>query len=805
MSKLQQEKELLQQLNSEKRSVRIQVIVKLARAGCSVDSIKALQKLVNSDDREISFFSAQAIARISKKIGNLPEETQQEEKQKQTDEISDQNNVYDRKTFLNPPKEKIEELLNWVRSNYSEIPSEMLPAVGVFLTKNGDLSDSEFIEHQLLNESSSLILPFINAAEKIVPAVLARCLPKILASKQPLVRSRAIDALRRIDPEEAERHFSDFLASKNPEDRLAGISIAFQFPFNRVREYILAMLPEENDREVLVACQTILASNPEIDTALQILDNLEVVSPEQKKKLSVIYKTICKALSTAKLLSEEEADPQAIIKVWKNQRLDRFLQDIEIQLAFVSEDKKKSIISWLEKNKAHPKVKQLVKKLVDNPQFETIAAELNFYQTQAEPQILSSGQKAVNQTSAQETENRISEKEIIGKLKSIEIETFKTNKAWIIEQTNSDKPLIRAEALQALARLHPDNNLKQLAKDNLASDNLKLKIVSFQILERIDPIYLKTQIESLFMVDESKLRVRVIRFALKHDEKQALEKLSNMLKSSDHSTRSIAVSCMGLCPFEKVMKNLMDQLDNEDHPVIAKQIVNLLICNPARAVLRGLDNITRTSNPAVAMVISQGRNEMFDLVSELGLKDETTDSAETQDSSKPYSVSNVRKISNKTGKDWKPSYKVDQVKTAEPEKAERNWTMIISGAVTIVVLASLPVMFLINPGTDYSKLKNNRVTTDRERERKSFSRSKIPESFRMNKLCIVSAKVSQIKNAKELMLSFEGRKVMVQFENDLPQSLLSGETVKVKLVPYRVTPSGIVIAQGEEILKPGEK
>lgn len=62
---------------------------------------------------------------------------------------------------------------------------------------------------------------------------------------------------------------------------------------------------------------------------------------------------------------------------------------------------------------------------------------------------------------------------------------------------------------------------------------------------------------------------------------------------------------------------LMNQLDREDHPVIARQICNILLSNPAKMVLKALDDITRTSNPAVSMVISQARNDLFEIVSQM--------------------------------------------------------------------------------------------------------------------------------------------------------------------------------------------
>ena len=63
------EQELIAQLASDKRSVKIQAIVKLTRVGKTEHALKAILPLISSEDREISFFASQAAAKISQKSG----------------------------------------------------------------------------------------------------------------------------------------------------------------------------------------------------------------------------------------------------------------------------------------------------------------------------------------------------------------------------------------------------------------------------------------------------------------------------------------------------------------------------------------------------------------------------------------------------------------------------------------------------------------------------------------------------------------------------------------------------------------
>ncbi|MEW6711341.1 MAG: HEAT repeat domain-containing protein [Candidatus Riflebacteria bacterium] len=798
MADLQQEKELIEQLASPKRSLVIQAIVKLSRAGRSKAALEALLPFLNSKDREISFFSFQSAGKIAEKSGINFSDFVKEQSLAQPSESQ-----LSRQELLNPGKDKIPVILAQIRNEPDKLPREVLPAVAIFLSRHGDLSDGQFLEKFLLQEDSTLALPFIEAAERIAPTVLTRSLPHLLASREPLLRSRSISALRRIDPEEAERHFSDLLASRNPEDRLAGIAIAFLFPFERVKGYILSLLPEEKDGDVLKACQTFLASNPELDSALGLLDSIDAVSPEQKSRLTVIFKTVCQAMVTTGILSAAEAAPEEIIKVWKKQRLESFLNDLEIQLSFSDDTRKAQIIDWIEKNRAHPRVKLLIERLGRNPQTEKIFYQLTRpSKAEVEPEVKKSEdpirqQSAIGKVSdIKAAETTGSDAEKIKKMRSLEIDDFSQNRAWLLSEAAEGLPAVKKEALSALLRLHPDNKLKELAKNASKEADEGVKIAAFQALERIDPEYLKENIGDFLQEDAANIRVRAVRFALKFKENEAIVILKNLLNNPDPRFRANAVACLGLCPFNLVFRILMAQLDKEDHPVIARHITSILLSNPSRTVLKGLDNVTRTSNPAVSMVISQARNDLFEIVSKLPEDKEESLKPVPVDEEKPYSVENVRKIARDRQKTWKPGYKPDGQAKAEGSFWENiNWSMAISGGVVIVFLAMLPIM-LLSDRSDIDTGKPLQGKDWRESERKKMAASSIPSKFRMNRPCSISVKIEKITSDTSMLVNHEDRQIMLRFETPEAKNLALGTELVVTMVPYRVNPRGIIQARG---------
>lgn len=787
------ENELIAQLKSDKRSVRIQAVVKLTRVGQTEHSLRALAPLISGEDREISFFASQAANKIAQKAGLSLQSFLESHDTGHSDE-SEESETLTRESFLSPEKSRIGELLDLIRTSPEKISEKVLPAVGVFLGKHGDISDAPFIEKQLLKDNSNLALPFINAAESIASMILPRVLPNLLASREPLVRSRSISALLRIDSEEAERHFSDLLASRNPENRLAGIGIALLFPFERVKGYLLSMLPDERDPEVLSSCQAVLASNPAVDTALSVLDCIDAVAAEQKGRLSQLFKAICKGIAIAGILPPEKAEPESLIKVWKQQRLQSFLSDLEIQLSFADDKKKQSIIDWIQKNSAHPKVIELIERLGKNPQTEDVYRQLR---RSSQPQTTSTGPAGKARPAAQEPLQSDADKLAI--LKTIELENFPENRPWIMDEAAHGSPRVRAEALNTLLRVRPDGKLKDLAKSALSADDNEIKISGFKILERVDPDYLTGKIAELIIEEDPHLRVRAIRFGLKFEEKASIEALKNLLSSQEQNLRSNAINCLALCPFNLVFKMLMDQLDREDHPVLARQIANILLSNPSKSVLKALDSVTRTSNPAVAMVISQARNDLFEILAQMPATSEPEPQEnrnEGQD--KPYSVSNVREIARRS-QNWKPSYKATDGTPAKSVPSETNWQLIISGSVVLIFLGLLPVMLLSDRGAVTEAPRTKAAQDYRTSERVKPVASEVPSKFRMNRACSLNGTVEKIVSDASLVMVHEGSQLMVKFETPEAKPFKIGDKISVTIVPYRVNPNGIILSRGQKI------
>ncbi len=808
------ESELVEQLKVGERNNKLQSIVRLTRLGRTEETLKAIIPYMAIEDRELSFFAQQAATKIAQRLKIDLDKYIMENQIVQLDDKTE----LSRDSFLRPKKEKVEELLNIIRAEPHKLDKDILPAVGVFLTRYGGKEDADFIKKQLLNDNSNLVLPYLAAAESKVREILPEVLANLLASSENLVRSRAITVLQRIDAVEAERHFADLLGSTSSENRLAGLGIAMLFPFERVKGYLVTLLTVESNRDVITACQTVLVSNPDLDTVLSILDNLETVSLEQKNILLLVVKNICKALEVAKIMTPEEADYNRIIELWKQQRFHKFLSDLEIHLSSGDEEQKNRIVLWLEANISHESVVEFIRKLENNPQTEDVYRKfahklevpLQEVQEVVEEKIPveEQEQKPEALQAAKESEKdskgislKENEKETIKKLKAVDIASVGQNLSWIIELAQDNRPemaRIRAEALNTMTRESRTGKLVDLAKEAMGAEETMVRVAAFKALERTDMDFLKANLPKLLKEEDRQLRVRVIRFAIKYDPRNAITESRKLLNSSDQSLRTNAVSCLSLCPFKHVAKFLLEHLQKEKHPAIAKQITSIILSNPSRALLDALDNLEANENPEVAMIVAQGRNELAEIVKKMpALAPQEKTEAEkligeinlgqkSKEEQKPYSMANVRALAKKNEE--------------KKEKREINIALIVSGVIVLFVVLALPIMIIKTPKKEVVPRVNRPAGQKKQAQGKALvAQRPVPTKFRMNRACSLTGTVEKVLSDTSIIVIHEQTKLNVQYLNGLPIKVKELDRVKMTLVPYKANPQGIIMARGQKL------
>ncbi len=809
-----QDQTILAQLASEKRSVVIAAIVQLAKTSTDPEAVFRLRKLAESGDRELTFFAAQAISKIQARLGQKPEGAAA------TGEL-------DRNTLLAPLKDEIPRVLELVRAKRDQCAEELKPAIAVFLSRHGGEPDVAWLAEQLPKTDSNLALPFIEALETLAPQALMPLLPDLLASPQPLVRGRAITALRRIDPEEAEAHLSELLASRKPEDRLAGLSIAFLFPFAKVREFIFAILQEELDPEVVKGCGTLLAMNPEVDGALRLLDLIDTADKKHAPGLTAVFKVLCQTLGVAGVVPEAEATPEAMIQRWRQERLKKFLADLEVQIAVTTGPRRDAMEAWLARNMETAEVRATVERLSANPATEELARRVQAgYAKEKQLASLAGGP------------GQYSDEDKRQFLRTLDAESFKVWADWVRQEAGTGSPALRAAALSTLHRLDTAADSLPIAEAAMRETDPGVQAAAARIIEKHDPKRLIPLLPALLASADARLRARGIRIARTHDEAAALNALGVMLASPEPATRANAVSCLFLFPVEKVTKLLLKTLEKEDHSAIARQILVVLLSNPSVELLDQLDRVHARSNPSVALTIAQARMDLFDLILQLGLDDQAVGAVrgkrgapraavtptpttgagpavpaaagkeeaaagtapaisgaartgEEAGTPKPYAVSQVRAAIRSRQSASR------ETKTAGQETpGSGEWKTYALMLGVIAFLAFLPSLFLrlLGPGETGDLGPKVETWDPRKGDAELVHHSEVPEGLRMNRMSRVTAKLKEVRADGVVLIDFQGKTFRLQGVASLPY-LVGNEEIEVEMLPYQTLKDGSIMAE----------
>lgn len=815
------ERQLLEQLGSEKRTLRVNAVVQLAKTATSNEALKALLQLADGSDRELSFFAAQAVSRIRSRRGDAVSNEPEAPVTGSCPEIT-------RTRLLSPQRAEVEPFLSRIRSDPGSVSEELQPPAAAFLGRYGREDDVTFLTHWLGDGQSGLIIPVIEAIEALAPHALTAHFPMLLASNHPIVRIRAIAALRRVDEQEAEAHLSELLASRKSEERIAGLSAAFAFPFPRIREYLLSILAEEQDPEVLHGCETLLASNPEIDTALRILDLIDTVPKPQASRLSAIFKEVVVSAAAAGLISGPDAPHEAILKLWRRERLRKFLADLEIQIAVASPARREAIEDWLAKNIQTPDVAAFIAKMALNPATEDVHRRLAEFL----PQV-----PAQPSEKAETAPSKLTEEGKLDLLNRLDAASWEKHAPWVRDEARFGSPGIRALAFRILTKLSGDSEDIPLAESAIQQDEPEVQLAAFILLEARSPDRLLPRLPDLLALPDPKIRGKAVRFALKRDEKKAVESIEKMLRSTDKTLRAQAVSCLILIPFDKIRDLLLRTLEAEDHPAIARRLIVVLLTNPSKELLDRLDKIQATSSPGVTMLIAQARMDMFDTLLRLGvdmqppsappsppaLKQEAvplevkaqakasrerpptkaqsaTDQPPQREIPKPYAVSEVRQAIRNREAELRAQQKPAEAKGSGLGGILQRVPIPLAAALAVILLALLPILLPRMTGSaspdipQKSATRAGRGQDERRAEEKVDRLTGIPTEFRMGRPCKLTGRVLKAIDKKTFTFESDVKQFRCTSPASLPM-LLDGEQVTIEMLPYRALPNGMIAAE----------
>ncbi|MBP7632957.1 hypothetical protein KBA41_02215 [Candidatus Ozemobacteraceae bacterium] len=599
---------LLSLLDAPGKADRIAGIARTVRVQPDADVLDALRRLAADDDQDVALFAGMTLSKLAPAGAIFPSATA---------------SPLTRELLAKPTAADIPAILREFREYAGRIPSELRAAVVKILARNGAPDDVERLVAWLDETPDDQASPYLDALESLSPQTLLRVLPRFLASKLPPVRGRAVSILNRLDPEEALAHLSELLASDQREEQLAGLRIAFQFPYDGIALPILNLLGETADNEIFQASAMFLLSNPELEVAYAILEKKETLEERRGELFGKLLGQLLPVLVSIGKLDAGAATIDGLVRTYRQNRLHKFLCELEIQISLGDPAKLEAIEAWLAKNLSNPETAAFVEKLSANPATEEMYRRLTAVSA-PEAATVTSTASVVSGPSAREVREEGPEAKITF-MKALSGAVPSEIADWLREEAAAGSVSVQAAALRTIrlltrARtfpLAPDD--LRIAEKNLFHENSQVAFQAMALLESTDASRLKPYLPRLLNSSDPLIASRAVIKALKVHETEAIRALIGMLASDQPLVRARAVNGLMISPFRPVAETVFAALRIESNPDIAKGLLTVVLQNPSPENLRELDTLATPRNPAVAVLVAQYRSTLFKRLLSLNL------------------------------------------------------------------------------------------------------------------------------------------------------------------------------------------
>lgn len=791
---------LLNLLESPGKADRVAGIARAGRFTPEADVLNALRRLAADSDQDVALFAGMTLSKLAPAGASVPLETA---------------SPLTRELLAKPAPSDIPVILREFREHSGRIPSELRVSVVKTLARNGAPEDAERLVAWLDETADDQVLPYLDTLERLSPQALLRILPRFLASKLPSVRGRAVSILNRLDPEEALAHLSELLASEHREEQLAGLRIAFQFPYGGIALPILSLLGETADNEIFQASAMFLLSNPDLDVAYAILEMKETLEERRGELFGKLLGQILPVLVSIGKLDAGSATIEGLARTYRQNRLQKFLGELEVQISLGEPAKLRAIEAWLSKNLADPETASFVEKLSANPATEGMYRRLTAASAPTEVTVTPSV-SAVSAPRAGEMREETPEAKI-AIMKALPDAVSPEIASWLREEAVTGCDSVRAAALRAMRFLTLSPDDLGIAEKNLFHGNSQVAFQAMALLESADASRLKPYLPRLLNSSDPLIASRVVIKALKAHEAEAVRALVGMLASDQPLVRARAVNGLMVCPFQRVAETVFAALRIESNPDIARGLLTVILQNPSPENLRELDSLTTSRNPAIAVLVAQFRSTLFKRLLSLNLisGDEPTPAASGPTAApipaptgavaptiraaqpapaaavsappKSYSVAGVsaairqREVAR---------HKADlERKAREARQAVLGFLpsdFPVAKAVGAAVALGGLLLFAMKTGpADLDEIPSGAAVLE--------GTSQTSNSLKMGVLCRLRGKVTAVESPRVITFKIDDRLLRLTFKTK-PPTVLGFEDAEVEIVPQMRLKNGVILA-----------
>ncbi len=147
-------------------------------------------------------------------------------------------------------------------------------------------------------------LTALEALIKISPEVLERDLPRLLVSDDPRIRALAIQGLSRIDLEEAGKHLDVMLQRSEVHYKICALQNCFYLPFESVKPMLLKFLAAESAPALLEKAGLLIQINSDVEVPYRLWEIITQASPEKAEICKRVLDGALSAIENSEILKD---------------------------------------------------------------------------------------------------------------------------------------------------------------------------------------------------------------------------------------------------------------------------------------------------------------------------------------------------------------------------------------------------------------------------------------------------------------------------------------------------------------------
>lgn len=604
--------QFLRDLHAPLKSFRLMAIEEALQHGVGEETLAALRARQNVEtDDECLTLLGMAIERIESQ--GKPPIPDQESGTRVTD------GVFERFDRL-PPRGRIQFLQQSSREEKRELGSrfpklleeEKNPFVAAFLIRNlRDFLTSEQFPGLVPLLASTFLSVRVAALESLAqkaPNLLEERLPGLLTSDDPRVRSLAIQGLARVDFEEAINHIGGLLQEKDPHSRLAGLQNCLLVPFESVVPLLLRFLSDERDPELLEKAGLILTANPSAEVPFKLWEIIEDSEPAKKELLKKILAGCTRSLKVSGMTEARYDEYSRSLQEWIQRRTaQKYVQEC---IGFVSVEENIPSVEFeasVAKNILRPAVRAAfleAKGWAISPRAKGWIERILGAEKQPPPP--KSGKDSPGNLRELPVEEQIRQIALVSEEEVAKIRP-------VLEDLLSD-PKVPGEVKAAIFRSgkgRKESKWVEVAEKGLSSPDPNLSGGALEFLGEADPERVFPHLGKFLVSPVNRTKITAMKILRRFDPKEAIGKLQVMLCSNNPATSRMALACMVQFDFSSVRELLAKFIMENPAGEHVGTALNLFAANPEKENLYVLFHIGQKVGvplaPTVQRIASDNR------------------------------------------------------------------------------------------------------------------------------------------------------------------------------------------------------